>query len=72
MSCQPTALNARRAKIFAGFCWSRTTKTPPSFLIVAMADHGHEVEHVRNGTEALVVAAAYRPHIVLVDIHCQV
>ncbi len=38
------------------------------FLKLAMEDRGHEVEHVRNGTEALVVAATYRPHIVLVDI----
>jgi len=29
---------------------------------------GHEVQTTRNGTEALVVASSYRPHIVLVDI----
>jgi DNA-binding response OmpR family regulator len=39
-----------------------------AFLKLALSDQGHEVEHVRNGTEALMVAAAYRPHIVLVDI----
>jgi CheY-like chemotaxis protein len=39
-----------------------------AFLKLALADHGHEIEHVRNGTEALMVAASYRPHIVLVDI----
>ncbi|HZZ29390.1 MAG TPA: response regulator [Pirellulales bacterium] len=39
-----------------------------TFLKLAIEDRGHEVEHVRNGTEALVVAVTYRPHIVLVDI----
>jgi DNA-binding response OmpR family regulator len=39
-----------------------------AFLVLALADQGHEIEHVRNGTEALVVAAVYRPHIVLLDI----
>jgi two-component system, sensor histidine kinase len=39
-----------------------------AFLTFALEDHGHEIEHVRNGTEALVLAATYRPHIVLLDI----
>jgi CheY-like chemotaxis protein len=40
-----------------------------AFLILAVQDQGHEVEHARNGTEALMIATTYRPHIVLVDIH---
>ena len=37
-------------------------------LAVALERDGHAVETTRNGTEALAVAADYRPHIVLIDI----
>src|SRR5215831_21338880 len=39
-----------------------------AFLTVALEDEGHQIEHVRNGTEALMFAATYQPHIVLLDI----
>ena len=37
-------------------------------LAIFVQRAGHEVETTRNGTEALAVAASYKPHIVLVDI----
>ena len=37
-------------------------------LAIALERDGHAVETTRNGTEALTVAAGYRPHIVLIDI----
>jgi DNA-binding response OmpR family regulator len=39
-----------------------------NLLAVALRRQMHEIETTRNGTEALVVAATFRPHIVIVDI----
>jgi DNA-binding response OmpR family regulator len=37
-------------------------------LAVALRQQLHDIETTRNGTEALAVAAHFRPHIVIVDI----
>ena len=37
-------------------------------LALALQRQGHDVQTARNGTEALTVAATYRPHAVLIDI----
>ncbi|MEX2169062.1 MAG: response regulator [Pirellulales bacterium] len=37
-------------------------------LALALQRHGHDIQTARNGTEALTVAATYRPHVVLIDI----
>ena len=37
-------------------------------LAITLTRDDHEVETTRNGTEALVVAAQFQPHIVLIDI----
>lgn len=37
-------------------------------LASTLERESHEVETTRNGTEALTVAANYRPHVVLIDI----
>jgi two-component system CheB/CheR fusion protein len=37
-------------------------------LAITLTRNEHEVETTRNGTEALVVAAQFQPHIVLIDI----
>jgi DNA-binding response OmpR family regulator len=37
-------------------------------LALSLADHRHDVETTRNGTEALVVASRFRPHVVLIDV----
>ncbi|HEY2759347.1 MAG TPA: response regulator [Pirellulales bacterium] len=68
MSCQPSATECAKSEDICRILLVEDNEDAATFLILAMADRGHEVEHARNGTEALVVAAAYRPHIVLVDI----
>ena len=37
-------------------------------LATALQRQLHDVQTTRNGTEALTVAASYRPHVVLIDI----
>lgn len=37
-------------------------------LALALQRQSHDVQTTRNGTEALTVAASYRPHVVLIDI----
>jgi two-component system CheB/CheR fusion protein len=37
-------------------------------LTIALSELGHHIETARNGTEAITVAATFRPHIVLIDI----
>jgi DNA-binding response OmpR family regulator len=37
-------------------------------LELALQNQGHDVQSVRNGTEALTIAAVYRPHVILIDI----
>jgi DNA-binding response OmpR family regulator len=39
-----------------------------NMLSVALARGGYDVQTTRNGTEAIVVAASYKPHVMLVDI----
>lgn len=39
-----------------------------NMLRVALARGGYDVETTHNGTEAIVVAASYKPHAMLVDI----
>ena len=37
-------------------------------LAMALEREGHDFQTARNGTEALVVAALYRPHVAIIDI----
>ena len=39
-----------------------------TMLALAVRRAGHDVQTTRNGTEAIVVAASYKPHVMLVDI----
>lgn len=39
-----------------------------NMLALALRRGGHDVQTTRNGTEAIVVAASYKPHVMLVDI----
>jgi DNA-binding response OmpR family regulator len=69
MSSQDCAVSCKDAESVCRILIVEDNEDAAAFLAVAIEDSGQEVEHVRNGTEALVVAATYRPHIVLVDIH---
>jgi two-component system, sensor histidine kinase len=39
-----------------------------ALLVMTVEKEGHQVQATRNGTEALVVAVTFQPHIALIDI----